>query len=312
LVCAVVAFALTCGFACTGQAEAAFPGSPGLIAVQRSADPSASNIWLLDWQTGAARQLTHGDYEAEPAFSPNGRWIAFRSDASWHGYLNIWAIRTDGSGLHRLTKGKGAIAADEPAFSANGRWVAFSAEAPRHGGYEIERVALRGGPRRVLIPGTRRRSAWAPAYSPDGRHLVWVQGPEVGTRKSVPHIFIRNTHGRGTRRLTAGTAPQFSPDGRSIVFLRPFACANGLPGSEIDVLSLDPGQLTHVKESCGLLLRGPTFSPDGTWIAYTIESAEKSALGFAPLPGTMPSFAPLAGLGADLPVDESPSWQPIP
>src|SRR5690349_4313982 len=78
-------------------ASAAFPGAPGLIALQRSADPDASDIWLLNWQTGATRQLTHRGYNAEPAFSPNGRWIAFRGDASWHGYLNIWAIRVDGT-----------------------------------------------------------------------------------------------------------------------------------------------------------------------------------------------------------------------
>jgi Tol biopolymer transport system component len=293
-------------------ARAAFPGGPGLIALQRSADPNGSNIWLLDWQTGAARQLTFGDFDGVPTFSPNGEWIAFRSDASWHGYLNIWAIRADGSDLHRLTKGKGDLSRDEPAFSANGRWVAFTAEVPGRNGYQIERVALSGGHRRVVVPGTRRKSAWAPAYSPDGEHLAWVQGPEVGTRNSEPHIYIGDTQGRHARRLTVGGAPEFSPDGRSIVYLRGFACAGGVPGSEIDVLSLDSGKLSTAKYSCGAGLYAPTFSPDGSWITYTVGTAEGSEIGFVATPGAVLSFTPLPGLGADLPVDEAPSWQPVP
>ncbi len=291
-------------------AQGTFPGTPGLIALQRSADPNASNIWLLDWQTGAARQLTHGDYDAEPTFSPSGEWIAFRSDASWHGYLNIWAIRTDGTGLHRLTRGKGDLDAESPTFSANGRWVAFFAEPLGDDRTQIDRVPLNGGHRQVLISPGRKGYALSPSYSPDGRHLAWVQGVEAP--KAEPHIYIGNTLGRQARRLTTGTEPQFSPDGRSIVFLRGFSCGNGLPGSEIDVLSLDSGQLTPVKESCGPLLRSPTFSPDGTWIAYEIDSDEKSVLGFLPRPGTTPSFTPLTGLGTDLSVDAAPAWQPVP
>lgn len=214
---AIVATFAIC-FLVPSTASAAFPGEPGLIALQRSADSDESEIWLLNWQSGAARQLTFRGYNGDPVFSPDGEWISFRSDASWHGYLNIWAVRTDGSELHRLTKGKGDLSRDEPAFSANEHWVAFTAEAPKRNGYQIERVALHGGHRRVLVPGTRRKSAWAPAYSADGKHLAWVQGPEVGTRKSVPHIYIGDTEGRLARRLTVGGAPEFSPDGRSIAF----------------------------------------------------------------------------------------------
>lgn len=306
----LAALTLGCALALPGQAWATFPGSPGLIALQRSADPEASDIWVLDWQTGAARQLTHKGYNAEPSFSPNGRWIAFRSDASWHGYLNIWAIRADGTGLHRLTKGKGELEADSPAFSANGRWVAFSAEGPR-GGRQIERVGLSGGHRQALVPERGKVSAFSPAYSPDGRRLAWVEWRE--SRHAVPHIYVGRPNGRAGRRLTTGLEPQFSPDGRSIVFRRVSSCGRGGLRTEIDVLSLDTGQLSELKASCGVSLDAPTYSPDGSWIAYTVYSGgEKSELGFVPVPDLTPSFMPLAGLGTDLPVDEAPSWQPVP
>jgi Tol biopolymer transport system component len=305
---ALLALLLELGIVAT-PAQGTFPGSPGLIALQRSADPNASDIWVLDWQTGAARRLTHKGYNAEPSFSPNGRWIAFRSDASWHGYLNIWAVRTDGSGRHRLTKGKGELGADSPAFSANGRWVAFSAEG-RRGGRQIERVALSGGHRQVLVPERGKVSASSPTYSPDGRHLAWVGWRE--SRRAVPHIYIGRPNGRAGRRLTTGVEPQFSPDGRSIVFRRVSNCGSGRLGTEIDTLSLDTGRLSELKASCGVSLDAPTYSPDGSWIAYTVYSGERSELGFVPAPLTTPSFTPLAGLGTDLAVDEAPSWQPVP
>lgn len=295
----------------TSTGSAAFPGAPGQIALARSADSDGSNIWLLDWQTGAARQLTDQDYASEPTFSPNGQWIAFRSDASWHGYLNIWAIRADGTELHRLTLGHGELGAGSPAFSADGRWVAFTAEAPG-GGWEVDRVAFSGGHRRVLIPGNPKRSAVAPSYSPDGRHLAWVQAPEVLRGKAVPHIYLGSTNGRGGQRLTTGAEPQFSPDGRSIVFTRERQCGNGLRSTNVVVFSLDTGQQWLAKQSCGATLGEPTYSPDGAWIAYTLSAGGKSHLGFVPTSGSTPAYQPLPGLGTDLPVDEFPSWQPLP
>lgn len=296
-----------------GTAGAAFPGASGVIAVGRSADPDSSNIWTLDWRTGAARQLTDDDYAAEPTFSPDGRWIAYRSDASRYGRIDIWAIRADGKGRHRLTLGHGELEPSSPAFSANGRWVAFTAAAPG-GGREIDRVALGGGHRRVVVPGTPQNSAGSPNYSPDGRHLAWVRGPEVLRGRAEPYIYIGNTNGRGTHRLTNGSEPQFSPDGRSIVFSRDRRCGKGVVGTEIDTISLEAHREWHVTASCDAGLFGPTFSPDGAWIAYSRFSVPegKSELVFIPAPGVTPPYTPLQGLGTDLPVDEAPSWQPVP
>ena len=151
----------------------------------------------------------------------------------------------------------------------------------------------------------------APAYSPDGRHLAWVQGPEGLGEKSESHILIGNTQGRGACRLTNGSAPQFSPDGHSIVFTRNRRCGNGLVGSEISIRTLDTNQEWHVEQACGADLWAPTYSPDGAWIVYTIFDGERSQLAFAPVPGSVPSYQPLPGLGTDLPVDELPSWQPL-
>lgn len=289
-------------------AHATFPGSPGLIAVERSPDSNkSSEIWVLDSQTGAARQVTNGGYAREPAFSPDGQWIAFVSDLP-RGRLNIWAIRPDGRGLHRLTKGTGELAAESPAFSANGRWVAFQADG-RDGPREIERVALSGGHRRLLIPETGKVSAFSPVYSPDGRHLAWVEWRE--SSRAVSSIYVGDSIGHHGRRLTAGTEPDFSPDGRNIVFRREGQCADGGVGTEIDTLSLETGQLSHVRSSCGVALGSPTYSPDGGWIAYTVYAGERSEIAFSSVPGVPSVITSPVGFGAELPVDADPTWQPL-
>jgi Tol biopolymer transport system component len=290
-------------------AQASFPGSPGLIALQRSADPDTSAIWVLDPRTGSARQLTQEGFDTEPAFSPDGEWIAFSSDNSRGGYLNIWAIRPDGRELHRLTHTGLDLEAGEPAFSADGRWVAFLVEAPG-GGYQVDRVPASGGRPQVLIPGDSANSAFSPSFSPDGHHLAWEQGPEVVPPGHPPRIFVGGPNRRGGHPLTNGSEPEFSPDSQSIVLTRQRRCAKGR-GAEIDTLSLLTRQLFHLVQSCGARLYEPTYSPDGAWIAYTVSSGGRSHLGFVAVPGSAPLFTLPPGLGTDLPVDQAPSWQPL-
>jgi Tol biopolymer transport system component len=302
----LLASMLACGSA--APARAAFAGSPGVIAVERS--PNATNsseIWLLDWHTGGATQLTNKGYARDPAFSPSGEWVAFVSDLP-RGFINVWAIRADGSGLRRLTKGHGVLEADSPGFSANGRWVAFTAEGTKRQ-REIDRVASSGGHRRVLVRPGGKVSAVGPAYSPDGRHLAWIEWRE--SPPGVPHLYVGRPDGSHARRLTAGSEPEFSPDGRSIVFVREGLCQTGRRGSEIDILNLGTDRSHSVTSSCGSEFDSPTFSPDGGWIAYTVRRGARSEIAFSQVPGVSSSVTPPAALGAEYPLDANPSWQPV-
>ena len=74
--------------------------------------------------SGVARLTDSEATDADPAWSPDGRRIAFASDRD--GGSNIYVMNADGSGVARLTD---SSAGDYgPAWSPDGRRIAFASE----------------------------------------------------------------------------------------------------------------------------------------------------------------------------------------
>lgn len=293
----------------TNDAYAAFPGSPGLIAVQHSPDPRAlsSEIWLFDWRTGVGRRLIQRGYDRRPAFSPDGTRIAFVTDVP-RGWFNIWSIRSDGSGLKRLTKSWGELGAESPSFSADGQWVAFSGKLP-NGERGIQRVPSSGGQARTLVSVGPRMTAADPSFSPDGKSLAWAQWRQESN--VPPKVYVGRSNGRGGRSVTSGFDPEFSPDGRSIVFLREGRCRHGGLRTTIALFSLSSGQQRPLRSACGTEISEPTYSPDGAWIAYTAYRKERAEVEIIRIPEILSQITPLTRLGVPPSISAAPSWQPI-
>jgi TolB protein len=96
--------------------QAAFsPDSSQIVFVTTRAAGTA-NLWILDALTRRAKPLTSGrGGDFRPAWSPDGKWIAFSSDREsdlptakgrWERLhlVDIYLIRPDGSGLKRLSE----------------------------------------------------------------------------------------------------------------------------------------------------------------------------------------------------------------
>jgi len=126
-------------------------------------------------------QLTHGPgkWQSAPAWSPDGRQIAFDTqgaDSHW----DVWAIDSDGGLAHPLTRDSG----DEtvPVWSNDGRWVYFT--STRTGRAEIWRVPAGGGAEEQL---THTGAGIAKAESADGRSLLfWREKDQVGPIVAQP------------------------------------------------------------------------------------------------------------------------------
>jgi len=179
-------------------------------------------LWLMRQpkQFGAPvlmQLTTDTGLTTDPALSPDGKLLAYASDRSGEGNLDIWVRQIGGGEPIRLTQDP----ADErePTFSPDGTMIAFRSE--REGG-GIYVVSALGGPSRKIAPEGRR-----PRFSPDGSQIAYWSGTvELGGHFSIRNncrIFVVASAGgipRQVRPDFVGAAyPEWAPDGKHLLFL---------------------------------------------------------------------------------------------
>lgn len=246
--------------------------------------PMDDGIIAMDHEARRASQPSvivagyHEDFT--PAFSPDGRWIAFhshRSPTPVPFYLSAGStddvylrLAADNSAPEiRLTDFGWETG---PAFwSPDGRKLMFSSWV-KGGAPGIDKVwLLTLDPRtgRVLsrdifpLPASIRSAQWT-AWSPDGGEIA-IEDNQGGEKRS---LWIVGKDGSKPRKLadyrsTTYGGLDWMPDGKSIVY-------SGLSGERMQIFSISrsggiPRQLTH--DSANLF--HPKVSPNGHWIACT-------------------------------------------
>ena len=81
------------------------------------------DIQVYDWQRDAMTRLTFTQRNLAPVWTPDGKYIVFRSQAS--GRFSLWWIRADGAGeAQPLLEGKNSVV--PYSFSPDGQRLAFS------------------------------------------------------------------------------------------------------------------------------------------------------------------------------------------
>jgi serine/threonine protein kinase len=150
-----------------------------------------------------------------PAISGDGKLIAYASDRSGEGHLDVWVQRVGASEAIRLTRGL----ADnyDPSFSPDGRTIAFRSE--RNGG-GIYLVSALGGEERMIVARGRR-----PRFSPDGLWIAyWIGNGTPGfLSPGSGKIYFVPSAGGVSRELVpefaAASFPIWTPDSRAVLFL---------------------------------------------------------------------------------------------
>src|SRR5689334_18421715 len=129
------------------------------------------SIWTLPASGGAATRITDIFNDArQPAWSPDGKWIAFF--AYRDGGYDLWAVAPDGANQHKLTWG--AFDDREPTWSHDGTRVAFSSDRgnPLGGDYNIWTLDTRDGSFRQITKDPA--DDYMPSWSPDDSEIAFV------------------------------------------------------------------------------------------------------------------------------------------
>ena len=203
------------------------------VMVLQAASPAAATILPADsgeHHLRNIRQLTFDGQNAEAYFSRSGRQIIFQRQESDSGCDQQFVVNTDGSGLHRVSSGRGRTTC----------------------GYFF------GGDRRIFYSTTEHLGPACPPRPDYSLGYVWALYDY--------DIYAADSSGADPRRLTA--SPRYdaeatlSPDGRMIVF-------TSLRDGDLEIYTMhaDGSNLRRLTRTLGYD-GGPFFSPDGKQIVY--------------------------------------------
>jgi Tol biopolymer transport system component len=193
------------------------------------------HVFSMDSSGGSVRQLTtdaNGVFSDDPVVSPDGAHVAFdRFDMAGH-LTGIWLMKTDGSGLVRITTAPASAKGgdQQPTFSPDGTKLAFvryGTDSGQEGA--LYTVAVDGTGLHQIVPASV--DAGRPRWSPDGTKIVFSNGYGAAGR----HINVVDADGSNLTALTHETTvswaadPDWSPDGAKIVFSQ-FRAGNSYVG----------------------------------------------------------------------------------
>ena len=192
----------------------------------RSASGDHADIYILD--SVRLTRLTFDDgSDASPIWSPDGIWIAFRSNRK--GPYNLYKKRSDGTGGEELLL-------DSPLHMVPTDWaygrLLFTKDNDPKTVYDLWSMPVENGragtPTVFLNESHEERAA---QFSPDGRWVAYTSN-ESGQHE----VYVRPFPGPGARSIVSvagGIAPRWRKDGKELYYISP---DGGMMGSAISMM----------------------------------------------------------------------------
>lgn len=209
------------------------PGQPALspdgatavisvLAADLGTDEYAGSLWAVPVDGSAPpRRLTRGHRDTAPAWSPDGRWIAFvRAEPKGRPQVHL----VEATGGEPVLLSAAPLGATEPRFSPDGSRIAYLARVPEEGRYEEGGDPAGEPPRHITT--FRYRADGIGFFRDRPQHLFAVDVPADPSASAPPEPVA----------LTAGdldvSGHRWLPDGEHLVVVGALH-----PGREEDLLS---------------------------------------------------------------------------
>ena len=153
-------------------------------------DRRRTHLYVFDVAAKSLTQVTSGDFDDdEPAWSPDGKRIAFASNRSQPDpdrtyNSDIWVVAADnrdkGAHLTQVTSNPGEDR--QPAWSPDGKWIAYSSQLDaKLFQYATKHIAVVPVPEDGGKPGEAKvltldldRMATQPKFAPDGKSVYFI------------------------------------------------------------------------------------------------------------------------------------------
>jgi tricorn protease len=197
-------------------------------------------LFSVPTDEGELRQLTEGparDINVE--YSPDGKWIAFVSDAS--GREEIHVVAEDGAGTVRKVTNHDSLKSAY-AWSPDSKSIAFTTSDGK-----LCTVTAEGKDQKEIV-ASRHGAIGRPSWSPDGKLLAYSRADV--TRST--DIYVVPSAGGEEKKVSFDsareTSPHFSADGTKLYFVRMEVEPGGLERTSAQIFCVPLEKLTRDPE----------------------------------------------------------------